>query len=301
MKTRKKPNTGSFGYCNRVQNPHPAYQVPESHYKKGRLAFIDDVVEKSKQVDVLLSDVAMWARKNNDKAKAFYKDRANAIRALVTCFVEHYNVVTGRCNISLRSAADFCGLSTISPAEKEKAEKDPTYEPKVNTSRATRAVQDMVDMGWIHAPRNWQIWDKARGHWIDKIFELTPLLFKAIGITPERLERQRTTRLKYLAKKNWLGLSADQIATMSISEIKEKERNVYVKSVFDRRKQKQAVAKLKRQMHGKSAEQQRNVAAARVIERLGAQVKCMSDVQFNQSVNQELAFIRYAIASPEPS
>lgn len=295
----KKSKAKQLKYCNKVKNDNPQFETPAYYANRGRLAFINDAVEKSKQVDVLMSDVALWARKNNDRAKAFYKDRANAIRALVTCFIEHYDVATGLCKISLRRAADLCGLSTISQAEKDKAEKDPTYTPKVNICRATRAAKDMNDMGWINAPKCWQVWDKNSQHWIDKLFELTPLIFKAVGITPERLERQRKARIKYLARKGWLGMTHDEIMQTPISELKAITRNIHVRNVFERRAKQQQVAKLKRQMHGKTPEQQRNVAQARVIERLGAEVKFMADHLFSREINQELATIRRIVSPPQ--
>ncbi|GEK08950.1 plasmid replication initiator RepA [Pseudoalteromonas peptidolytica] len=300
-KITKSNRKGAVDYCNRVKNADPRFDVPESHYQKGRLAFINDAVKKSHEVNVLLSDVAMWARANCDRYKAFYKPRADAIRALVSCFAEHYHVVTGQCQVSLRNAADLCGLSTISQREKEKAKSDPAYTPRPNITRATRAFQDLVEMGWVNAPKNWQIWDKHGGQWIDKLFELTPLFFKALGITPERLERQREARLKYLAKSNWLGLSADELASKSLNELKQAVRHLYARAVFERRAKKQEAAKLRRQLKGKTPGEQRHVAAQRVIKRLGTQVKSMSNELFSAETNQELALMRRIISRPDLS
>jgi len=296
MKTTKR--RGAVDYCNQVANPSPRFDVPPTHVS--RLAFINDAVKKSHQVNVLLSDVAQWARSNNDRKKAFYKDRANAIKALVSCFAEHYNVITGQVQISLRNAADLCGLSTISQREKDKAEADPTYAPRPSISRVSRAFKDMCELGWVNAPQSWQIWDKAAHHWIDKIFELTPLFFKALGITPERVERVRQARLKYLAKKQYLGLTEQQLATTPLAEIKRIARHVYARTIRERRESKQALSKLKRQALNKTPAEQRAVATERVIKRLGARVKHLSEQLFSQEVNQEVALIR-RLLTPAPA
>jgi hypothetical protein len=282
-------NEQGLGYCNRAKNKDPRFIVPDSHEKQGRLAFIREVVDKSQRVDVLASDVALWARANGDRQRAYHLDRKRAIRALCSAFAEHVNVVTHQVKISLRMAAEHCGLHTVSQREQDRAKQDPLYTPKVNYSRASRAFKDMIELGWIIAPKAWQVWDKHAGYWLDKVFEVTPLFFKALGITPERVERVRSSRLAYLKNRRYLNLSADQLGEMTISEIKDIERHNQIRANFERRKASQALKKLKRQLHGKDAAGQRQVAVARVIENGGNR---FNDDEFSRQVNMELASIR---------
>lgn len=282
-------NLSGLGYCNRAKNKDPRFVVPESHENKGRLAFIRELVDKSQRVDVLASDVALWARANGERQRAFHLDRKRAIRALCSAFAEHVNVVTHQVKISLRMAAEHCGLHTVSQRELDLAEQDPLYTPKVNYSRASRAFKDMIELGWIIAPKSWQVWDKHAGYWLDKVFEVTPLFFKALGITPERVERIRSSRLAYLKNRKYLNLSAAELGELSITQIKDIERHNQVRANFERRKAGQALKKLKRQLQGKDAAGQRQVAVARVIENGGQH---LMDDEFTRQVNKELASIR---------
>ncbi|MBB1415353.1 hypothetical protein H5122_18450, partial [Pseudoalteromonas sp. SG43-8] len=206
-------NNTPLQHCNRVKNANPNYTVPSNHTT--RLAFVRDLVEKSQKINIVKSDAAVYMRPATNRKKIYYPDREKAMRALATVFCEHVNLVTHQVQISLRNAADSCGLSTISQNELNKTKVDKNYAPKPSISRASRAFKDMVDLGWIVAHKEWQVWDKHAGQWLDKYFEVTELFFKALGITPERVARQRDARLKYLRKKGInSGLTADQLGFM---------------------------------------------------------------------------------------
>lgn len=292
-------NNTSLTHCNRVKNANPAYEVPRTHTT--RLAFVRDLVEKSQKINIVKSDAAVYMRPALARKKIFYPDREKAMRALATVFCEHVNLVTHQVQISLRNAADACGLSTISQTELNKAKLDKSYSPKPSISRVSRAFKDMVDLGWIVAHKEWQVWDKHAGQWVDKYFEVTELFFKALGITPERVARQRDARLKYLRKQGIKsGLTPEQLGVMSITEIKERQRLAHYRKVFDRIKEKRAITKVKRAMTPKTPEQQRHIAQQRVLSRLGATASLMSLDVFKGLVNQELAQLR-AIAQYEPS
>ena len=292
-------NNTSLTHCNRVKNANPAYEVPRTHTT--RLAFVRDLVEKSQKINIVKSDAAVYMRPATNRKKTYYPDREKAMRALATVFCEHVNLVTHQVQISLRNAADVCGLSTISQTELNKAKLDKSYSPKPSISRVSRAFKDMVDLGWIVAHKEWQVWDKHAGQWVDKYFEVTELFFKALGITPERVARQRDARLKYLRKQGIKsGLTPEQLGVMSITEIKERQRLAHYRKVFDRIKEKRAITKVKRAMTPKTPEQQRHIAQQRVLSRLGATASLMSLDVFKGLVNQELAQLR-AIAQYEPS
>ena len=292
-------NNEPLQHCNRVKNANPNYTVPNNHTT--RLAFVRDLVEKSQKINIVKSDAAVYMRPALARKKIYYPDREKAMRALATVFCEHVNLVTHQVQISLRNAADVCGLSTTSQTELNKAKLDKSYSPKPSISRASRAFKDMVDLGWIVAHKEWQVWDKHAGQWVDKYFEVTELFFKALGITPERVARQRDARLKYLRKqgiKN--GLTPEQLGVMSVTEIKERQRLAHYRKVFDRIKEKRAITKVKRAINPKTPEQQRHIAQQRVLSRLGATASLMSLETFKGLVNQELAKLR-SIAEYEPS
>ncbi|MCV5690605.1 hypothetical protein OFN32_40985, partial [Escherichia coli] len=78
----------------------------------------------------------------------------------------------------------LAGLTTVSEAEIKRAEEDKLHTPRVSISRASRALKAMVEMGVIKADKEWQVWDKEAGCWIDKYFEVTPLFFQMVGVTP---------------------------------------------------------------------------------------------------------------------
>ncbi len=292
-------NNTPLQHCNRVKNANPNYTVPSNHTT--RLAFVRDLVEKSQKINIVKSDAAVYMRPATNRKKIYYPDREKAMRALATVFCEHVNLVTHQVQISLRNAADSCGLSTTSQNELDKAKADKNYTPKPSISRASRAFKDMVDLGWIVAHKEWQVWDKHAGQWLDKYFEVTELFFKALGITPERVARQRDARLKYLRKKGInSGLTADQLGFMSITEIKERQRLAHYRKSFERLAEKRAITKVKRAINPKTPEQQRHIAQQRVLSRLGAAASLMSLDTFKGLVNQELAQLR-AIAQYEPS
>lgn len=281
----------ALSYCNKVKNADPAYQVPARHTT--RLAFVRDLVNKCDQINIVKSDAAVYMRPVLKRTKVFYPDREKAIRALAKVFCEHVNIVTHQVKISLRNAADATGLSTISESERQKAEDDPSYAPKPSISRVSRAFKDMIDLGLIVAHKEWQVWDKHAGQWLDKYYEVTELFFKALGITPERVAKQRAARLKWL-RKNRLdnGLTADQLGEMSITEIKERDRLAHYRRAFERIKDKRAITKVKRTMNPKTPEQQRHVAQQAVLKQLGAAASMITLSAFKDLVNQELAKLR---------
>ncbi|KPU82159.1 hypothetical protein JI57_04655 [Psychromonas sp. PRT-SC03] len=278
-------------YSRTVKNKKPAYHVPESHKK--RLAFINEVVELSQARDVTKSDVAMYTRTTQERKKCFYPDRANAIRTLHTVFCEHVNLVTHQVEISLRNASDEAGLSTTSENELKKADENKEYTPVPSISRASRAFKDMVLLGWIIAHDSWQVWDKARGYWIDKYFEVTPLFFEAVGITAERVIKQQSNRLKYLQKQALeRGMTAERAGRMSIVQLKLERKLAWRRGIFERRSKEQSRSKVRRDLKEKSIAGQRSVAQLNVIKALGPDIHSLSALDFKGLVNKEIAMLR---------
>lgn len=278
-------------YSRAVKNTNPTYAVPSSH--TNRLAFINEIVGLSQSGDVLTSDVAMYTRATQQRKKRFYRDRANAIRALHAVFSEHVNLVTHQVEISLRNASDAAGLSTISKSEMDKASEDKGYSPVASISRASRAFKEMVLLGWIVAPDFWQVWDKERGYWIDKYFEVTPLFFEALGITAERVIKQQTNRLKYLQRQAVKGgITPEQAGRMSIVQLKAERKLMWRRNAFDRRRKEQERNKTRRKLKDRSISEQRNVAQLNVINVLGHDIHGISAPEFKEMVNKEIATLR---------
>ncbi|TPB41788.1 hypothetical protein DXJ78_24135 [Vibrio parahaemolyticus] len=286
-------------HSTQCKNRNPHYQVPENHRK--RLAFIRDLVDASQSRDVTRSDEAMLSRHQGDRQKHFYRDRANAINALHSVFSEHVNLVTFQVEISLRNASDAAGLSTVSDAEQQRAKEDPTHTPVVSISRASRAFKDMVALGWIRADKDWQVWDKEAGCWIDKYFEVTDLFFNACGITTERVLRQQAMRMGYLkeqALKN--GKTPEQVGRMSLTQIKADRKLQWRRNAFERRGKEHARKKALRALHDKDRAEQRRVAQDRVLAALSPfEMQTISQLQFKELVNKEIAMLRkFAGISP---
>ena len=278
-------------YSRAAKNANPSFSVPESY--KNTPVFIKDLVKLSYERDITISDVAMYARTTGERQKHFYPDRAMAMRALFSVFCQHINLVTHQIEISLRRASDLAGLTTISAAEEAKAEADPNYTAVVSISRASRAFKDMVLMGWILAPKGWQVWDKERGYWIDKYFEATPLFFNAIGVTEARVEKHRQARLKYIQKtaiNN--GMTAEKAGRITITQIKAENKIAWRRNVFDRRKTEQARKKEHRALHGKTRQEQRNVAQKNVIKALGPDIANVTPGELAELINKEIATLR---------
>ncbi|EGR2700615.1 hypothetical protein DUG79_25695 [Vibrio parahaemolyticus] len=286
-------------HSTRCKNPNPAYEVPENHRK--RLAFVRDLVDASQSRDVTRSDEAMLARCQGSRQKHFYKDRAKAINALHSVFSEHVNLVTFQIEISLRNASDASGLSTVSDVEQKRGQEDPTHTPVVSISRASRALKDMIAMGWIVAKDEWQVWDKEAGCWIDKYYEATPLFFNACGITTERVLRQQSTRLGYLKDQALkAGRTPAEVGRMSVSQIKAERQQQWRKKAFERRGKEQARKKAVRALHGKDRAEQRKVAQRRVLDALTPyEAQTIDQQTFKDMVNKEIAMLRkFADISP---
>ncbi len=288
-------------HSTKTKNKSPGYEVPKSH--TSRLAFIRDLVDKSKTRDVTISDEAMLSRAQNYRQKAFYPDRKKAIRALHTVFCEHVNLVTWQVEISFRNASDAAGLSTTSDAEKEKVKVNPDYKPVVSISRTSRAVRDMIDMGWIVARGEDQVWDKEAGQWIDKYYEATILFFMATGITEERVEKQRNERLGFI-KKNHLkfGYSEKQAGKLSITQMKADRKIQWRRAAFERRCTELARTKLSKELRDKERTEQRAIATKRVLDFLGDDLHKIKDPRvFKDLVNKEIASLRkFTGAKPPP-
>lgn len=287
-------------WCNKVKNSTPHFTVPKQH--TSRLAFIGELVSKCDKVNVVKSDVALYMRQTMARSKAFYPDRERAIRALTKVFCEHVNVVTHQVSITLVQAAKLTGLDTVSDAERLKAKSNPDYEPKVNISRASRAVQSMIELGWIVAPKEWQKWNKEAGQWLDKYFEVTDLFFSALGITQERVIRQREARLKYLKKKGFaFGVSAEELGRMTLSEIKTRARMAHYQRALERMRSKRVTSRVKRSMKDKTNEQHRELAQKSVLYKLGSDFAAVTLPLFKDMVNIELAMLRKIAGIPKPT
>lgn len=275
------------------KNKNPQYHVPATHTR--RHAFIRDLVTASDNKDVTKSDEALLARHQdfNARQKHFYKDRANAINALHKVFCEHVNLATHQIEISLRNASDAAGLSTTSQTELNKAQAVPGYTPQVSISRASRALRDMIQLGWIVAPASMQVWDKEAGCWIDKYFEATTVFFNAAGITTERVRKQQASRLAYYQKEAIAkGMTLEEAGKLSITKLREQRRLRWRQRAFERRSQETARKKLQRRLIGETREQQRHLAAQRVLASLGGDASHLDFAAFKDMVNQEIAMIR---------
>jgi hypothetical protein len=273
------------------KNATPSYCVPENHKK--RLAFISDLVEKSLGRDVTRSDEAMFSRAQNLRQKQFYPDRAKAINALHAVFSEHVNIVTHQIEISIRNASDAAGLSTTSENEENKHKEDKTHTPVVSISRASRAFKDMVDLGWLVAPDEWQVWDNERKQWIDKYYEATALFFNCVGITTERVEKQRNSRLGFIKKNHHnFGYTEAQAGRLSIARLKADRKVAWRRAAFERRATLQTKQKIKRELNDKARTVQRNIASKRVLSFLGEDIYKIDHHTFKELVNKEIATIR---------
>lgn len=292
--TKIKPHNRVRGQHSTVcKNKNPEFQVPANHVK--RLAFIQDLVERSQTRDVLASDAAVLCRlQSARRQKRFYTDRAKAINALHAVFSEHVNMATFHVKISLRNASDAAGLSTVSAAELEKAEQTPGYTPQVSISRASRAFRDMIDLGWIIAPDQWQVWDKDAGCWIDKAYEVTELFFNAAGITAERVRKVHSQRLGWLKKHGDkdLGLTATQVGEMSVSQLREYSRQVWRKKAFERRAKEHARKRVFRKLQAGDIQSQRKYAQQRVIDSFGGDISHLDLSDFKYFVDREIASLR---------
>jgi hypothetical protein len=281
-----------------VKNPSPSYTVPATHQQ--RLWFIRKLVTLSQTRNVLLSDVAVLARSWSSRKKRIYRDRANAIRALHAVFCEHVNLATHQIEISLRNASDAAGLSTISDTEHMKARANPNYTPKVSMSRASRALADMVELGWIRADAQWQVWDKEAGMWTDKYFEATEVFFTTVGVTASTVQKQRSQRLAWYKQMALeAGVSAEEVGRMSVNSLKKIRQQRWRQKAFERRAKEQARKKLHRELAGKSREAQRAVAQRRVLAMIDVEATDLAT--FKDLVNKELAFLRRATGTSPPA
>lgn len=290
-------------HSTKCKNRNPVYEVPKTH--TSRLGFIRDLVEKSQERDVTRSDVAMLARAQNRREKQFYPDAVKSLNALHAVLSEHVNVVTHQFEISYRNASDAAGLTTISDAEQAKADEDPHYTPKVCTARTSRRMKDMEEMGWIRAPKEWQVWDKEAGQWIDKYAEATPLFFMAAGITPERVEKQQQDRLTYIKDNHSkYGYTAEQAGRLTITQLRAERKLQWRKNAFERRGNEQARKKMQRELKEKTREEQRPIATKRVIAKLGDDIYSLGpDAHniFKELVNKEMGTLRkFADVKPPP-
>jgi len=285
------PNKARGNYSRTAKNQSPSYTVPESY--KNPPALVKDLIRLSYDRDVTISDIAMYARATGERQKQFYPDASKSFRALFSVLCAHVNLVTHQIEISLRNASDAAGLSTISDQEQAKADADPTYQPVVSISRTSRRIRDMAKMGLVTAKDSDQVWDKERGHWLDKYYEATPLFFEALGVTYARVEKHQQQRLGYLkraAKES--GMTEASVGRMSIAQIKAENKIAWRRNAFDRRKKDQQRKKVTRSLNGKSRQEQRNQAQHNVINALGDDLYNISVQQLGEMVNKEVATLR---------
>ncbi|WP_136487835.1 plasmid replication initiator RepA [Vibrio sp. H11] len=304
METNKQCRRRRGVHSTQCKNPNPAFTTPDTYRK--RLAFIRDLVASCQKRDVTASDEAVLISKQSSanmtdtRQRSFYRDRRRAINALAATLCEHVNLVTFQFEISLRNAADLAGLSTISAAEQEKLDADPTYSPIVSISRASRALADMVKLGWVIDRKEDQVWDKEAGAWIDKYYEATPLFFNACGITTERLTKVQNERLGYLKREaTKAGKTPEEVGRMSVSQIRVERKIRWRKSAFERRKHECERKKMRRAMSGKDQQQQRQLAQQAVLASLSQhELATMDKTTFKALVDQRVAQLRKFTGKP---
>lgn len=282
------------------KNKNPEFTCPE-HFKKPP-AFLQDLVDKALKADINKTDAGIWCRSFTSRKRRYYPDRAKAVNALLVCFARNLDLATMQVRISLRNASDVCGLSTYSEAELNKA--DPTHEdyiegyiPVPSTSRTSRAFKTIMSLGAVRAEQEWQVWDKEAGCWIDKVFEVTGIFFELLGVTAERAERQQNKRLGFLKTygEKTLGLSAEDIGKMSLSELKEFGRQAWRRMAFERRSKEQAKRKDRRHFKKSKGNNKslRQIAIERVQKAIGT-VMNIDLAEFKRLVNLEMAALKRA-------
>ncbi|WP_412497254.1 plasmid replication initiator RepA [Vibrio fluvialis] len=304
METNKICGRRRGTHSTQCKNPSPSFSTPDT-YKK-RLAFIRDLVSSCQKRDVTKSDEAILISKQStmsqdwSRQKSFYRDRRRAINALSAVFCEHVNLVTFQVEISLRNAADLAGLSTISAQEQAKLDADPTYCPIVSISRASRALADMVKLGWIIDRKEDQVWDKEAGAWIDKYYEATPLFFNACGITTERLNKVQNERLGYLKREaTKAGKTPEEVGRMSISQIRLERKIRWRKTAFERRSDEMETKKMRRAMNNKTQPEQRQLAQAAVLASLSdGELATMDKATFKRLVDDRVYAMRQRTGKP---
>ena len=285
-------------HSTKCKNPNPCYVVPESHEKRKRPQFIQRLVKNAQSRDVLRSDEAMLAKVKCGRKKHYYKDRVNAINALMAVFAEHVNLATHQIEISLRNASDAAGLTTVSPEELEKQKEDPNYTPNVSISRASRALADMVsDLGFVECNEEDQVFtqfEDGSGAWLDKIYYATDEFFIALGSTVETVLREQRYRLGlYQAQAIKSGRSKAEVGRMSITSLRAERKLLWRQNAFRRLKESRSVKAVKRQLEAsKTREEQRSVATQRVLKQLGPDAQYIDAAHFKVLVNQEIGLLR---------
>jgi hypothetical protein len=225
----------------KCQNPNPDFVIPDNHLVdhngnlKKRLSYLDGLLNK---LDVkCISD-------SDGVAAAFGAGRidrlpSETVKAAMTpvakALLEHVDLISMQCRISLSKLAQLLNMSTCSAAEQQKAADNPAYSPKYSISRISHMIggfgakhQGLFQrLGWVYTHKDDQVWDgtgiHGTGQWTRKVYYLTEQFFIDVGTTAETLQAVRNSLLKHKQEKAILdGLPLKEVAKLTFDSLKKK-------------------------------------------------------------------------------
>lgn len=208
---------------NYIFNKSPKFITPKNNKK--RPAFIIYAMKKASEIDVARSELNYIIQPKNPKTglpikrmRRLNEHRASAMRAMVNAMLYHYNIVSEIVQASVEQLSDECGLSTISANGNK------------SISRASRLITEFMEpMGFVISQK---IWDKIIGNYMPKMMILTPLFFKLLGISEDKINNAKKQQLGWINK----NLIKKGIKPMSLMEAKWKSKEIRLNSILKYRK-----------------------------------------------------------------
>lgn len=168
-----------------VKNLNPQFVVPARHTHK--LPFVlSDAIERNRERD-LTAEIPFYVNLPVERCRRIYEHRRKALNALLLSILHHVNIISRKVPVGAEALADHCGLSTVSAAGNK------------STSRATRALKMLKDLGFITYNRRW---DRVSKRYFPADIFITEQLIELVGISPEKWQAEVAKKLAYYNKKN---------------------------------------------------------------------------------------------------
>ncbi|WP_343188407.1 plasmid replication initiator RepA (plasmid) [Buchnera aphidicola (Ceratoglyphina bambusae)] len=205
-----------------IFNRSPKFTRPKKD--KSRPAFIKYAIKMASSIDVARTELNYIIQPKDPKTGILIKrkrrlneHRACAMRAIVIAMIYHFNITSDLVQASVEQLADECGLSTISKAGNK------------SITRVSRLITDFMEpMGFVICEK---VWDKVIGNYTPKMIILTPLFFKLIGISSQKLYNAKKQQLGWINK----GLVKKGLKKINFLEARRRGKDNRIRGIFKHR------------------------------------------------------------------
>lgn len=269
-----------------AKNPEPKFVAPKHHKKRPHILVKCGNYASAKDKELHLWEGWTLIHHQQGRQRGFYEDARNNMRCMVPAMIHHLNIHTFQVQASIEELADLCGLSTESAAGNE------------SICRASRFIQMLADAHIIECDK---VWDKHNECWIPKFITVNPIFFDWIGIQYSEIEAAQAKLRRYV---NLDYITAEELGTLSLAEIRKKAKIAHIRHAFRHRKE--AMSRRKKARDHKKAQaktdakEKNDIAKVILSELTKEEIASLTPDELKLLVNQRRKYLRKIAQDVDP-